>query len=971
MLAASAAPQISKSPRNQALRMTKEHEFKTWLEQGGAQTEAGRNSRAYAIRTVERNLAALGMPHRNLDEAWQADGFESLRERLRTMRDDARAGGQDYRILMPDSNNPHNRLSNWGSWLGQYGRFLAGDPPGAAKDADRIRQYVLEHYIESAREQGRDHVEVLVRDVHDALGLKEAWPNICQALGGRMFQDMAQVPEPERIGADQSSATRFRFDLRGRRISEPALEKLRERFIAICPDFRSFVEPGTGAAKGEKAYKVAAIDRVRSALAEEATDVNLGKNVFEILKTAAKDGPLVRWQTEDAVAKNAADLLAEFYAIIGRLVRSEEPPEVALATAHAALEALRARGATSLTYGEQINILSSALAMVRPSAIAPLKISRINEAWEALTGDKLFVEARADMAADYRRLADGFAEIFRIMRDEWHWEPQDWLDIQGFLWIANDKTATGPAAPDKAADKRELLEKPMSISPVNLILYGPPGTGKTFATAAEAVRLCGEPVPEDRAELMAVYQRLVAAGRIEFVTFHQSMSYEDFVEGRQPMTGSDGEDGSESAGFRLETVHGIFRRIAKRAEASRGPASGSGTVTLEGRQVFKMSIGRANAEEDAQFFEEAIEGGYTLLGWANIDWSDERYSEYSEILEKCHKEGTISDAVNGRSGQVQHTDAFRNRMKVGDIIIVSKGNGLFRAIGEITGEYEYRPRPEAVMCHRRPVKWLWIDAEGVPAKEIYQSNFTQATIYRLRKDSLNIPALERYMNSGRSDGPATPEPFVLIIDEINRANISKVFGELITLLEADKRLNQPNALRVRLPYSGDEFGVPSNLHVLGTMNTADRSIALLDTALRRRFTFREMMPDASILEDAGQKCGIDLPRLLSTINERIEYLYDREHQIGHAYFSSCSSRADVDEVMRHKVIPLLAEYFFDDWAKIAAVLGDLKPGEGSITGGFLERAILKAPPGLEDGDAAPRFRWKVRSGFDYGKLLGT
>ena len=119
---------------------------------------------------------------------------------------------------------------------------------------------------------------------------------------------------------------------------------------------------------------------------------------------------------------------------------------------------------------------------------------------------------------------------------------------------------------------------------------------------------------------------------------------------------------------------------------------------------------------------------------------------------------------------------------------------------------------------------------------------------------------------------------------------------------------------------------------------------------------------------------IDLPRLLATINERIEYLYDREHQIGHAYFTSCSSRADVDEVMRHKVIPLLAEYFFEDWAKIAAVLGDLEPGEGSITGGFLKRAILKPPPGLEDGDAVARFRWQVRSvdeGFDYSKLVGT
>lgn len=166
----------------------------------------------------------------------------------------------------------------------------------------------------------------------------------------------------------------------------------------------------------------------------------------------------------------------------------------------------------------------------------------------------------------------------------------------------------------------------------------------------------------------------------------------------------------------------------------------------------------------------------------------------------------------------------------------------------------------------------------------------------------------------------------------------------------------------------------ANLHILGTMNTADRSIALLDTALRRRFTFREMMPKPIVLTKAAMESGIDLPKLLGTMNERIEYLYDREHQIGHAYFSACTSRGTIDEVMRHKVIPLLAEYFFEDWAKIAAVLGDLETHEGPIIGGFLKRSVLIAPPGLDEGDGQPRFRWEVRSeaeGFDYVRLLAT
>lgn len=524
------------------------------------------------------------------------------------------------------------------------------------------------------------------------------------------------------------------------------------------------------------------------------------------------------------------------------------------------------------------------------------------------------------------------------------------------------------------ADTMDQASTTILASATNLILYGPPGTGKTFTSAAEAVRLCGEPVPQDRTELMAVYQRLVAAGRIEFVTFHQSMSYEDFVEGRQPMTGVDGDGDAESAGFRLETVHGVFRRIAKRAETSRGRSSGDDMIRLEGRQVFKMSIGEANNPEDAHLFEEAIEGGYTLLGFDDIDWSDEKYASREAIFEACKNHRDGGGDIDARSGWVQMPFRFRNWVRQGDIVIVSKGNQQFRAIGEFVGDYEFKPRPEGGYAHRRAVRWLWVDREGVPVSEIYSRGFMQQSIYLLYDNELNIPALERYMNSQRSDGGGEPDQFVLIIDEINRANISKVFGELITLLEADKRLNQPNAVRVRLPYSGDEFGVPSNLHILGTMNTADRSIALLDTALRRRFTFREMMPDASILKDAAEKCGIDLPQLLTKINERIEYLYDREHQIGHAYFTACRSQADVDEVMRHKVIPLLAEYFFEDWAKIAAVLGDLEPGEGSISGGFLKRAILNPPPGLEDGDAVARFRWQVRSvdeGFDYSKLVGT
>ena len=465
----------------------------------------------------------------------------------------------------------------------------------------------------------------------------------------------------------------------------------------------------------------------------------------------------------------------------------------------------------------------------------------------------------------------------------------------------------------------EGLPQPEADRALNTILYGPPGTGKTFATARRCVEICEGPLNNlQDDEIHRRYNMLVENRRVEFITFHQSYSYEEFIEGLRPA------ETKSSAGFCLVPEPGVLKDIADRARFS-----------LAGRKIFKMSLGSPKeGRKYEEIFKQSIESGYAYLGGGDVDWSDPKFDNGDEIDRYWLKEKL-------EPGQAKHfLKTFRNSVEKRDILIIPAKSNKFRAIGEVVGSYEYSP--DSGYRHRRTVQWYWSDEIGRSSTEIYREQLTHAHAIRKLKPELIIR--EKLLDYIR-------RPYVLIIDEINRANISKVMGEMITLLEEDKREGAENGVVVRLPYSREPFTLPANLHILGTMNTADRSIALIDTALRRRFQFEELAPDPSKLKEDVD--GIKLREVLKAINERLEYLIDRDRLIGHAWLMQAETKADVDSVMRHKIIPLIAEYFYDDWRKVSAVLGD--------TDDFIQRQELQRPPGLEEAEVdEDRFRWTMK-----------
>ena len=416
----------------------------------------------------------------------------------------------------------------------------------------------------------------------------------------------------------------------------------------------------------------------------------------------------------------------------------------------------------------------------------------------------------------------------------------------------------------------------------NQILYGPPGTGKTYNTVIRAMEIINNEkydfVDDKQYEkLKKDFDKLKQQGQIEFVTFHQSYSYEEFVEGIKPYIP---EWGTVEENNRFIGQDGILKKIAKDALYSSLTLNNN----IKNSELFYRIIEK---------FKEEYPIGSILQTQENNNFEIVNYTETSiRIQPVTEKRSTLSISYQ----------------PLEEMYILNKKNKInTRKNLEIAMNDRYK----GLSSYYLPILKI-IEKFKVDDKNIKQGKeFKEKLIKEFYQNKI---LLEK--NNGLR--------YVLVIDEINRGDVSKIFGELITLIEKDKRIGKEHQMTVTLPYSRETFGVPNNLYIIGTMNTADRSIALLDTALRRRFDFEEMMPKPEKIVDENQQPqmveDINLQNLLKNINERISHILDRDHQIGHSYLMGIKNKEQLEKAYKNRILPLLNEYFYNDIDSVAKVL---------------------------------------------------
>ena len=439
----------------------------------------------------------------------------------------------------------------------------------------------------------------------------------------------------------------------------------------------------------------------------------------------------------------------------------------------------------------------------------------------------------------------------------------------------------------------------------NVVLYGAPGTGKTYDVPELAVRLCdpafmaAEP---SREEIVSRYNQLKMEKRIAFTTFHQSLDYEDWIEGLRPVV-------NENNQVTYEIESGIFKKLCE--EAERPVVKDKQVGIADNAVVWKVSLAGTG---DNPVRSDCMKNSYIRIGWDG----------YGPVI----SDETDWSVYNGEGKQI--LDAYINKMKIGDIVMSCYSSQTIDAIGVVVGDYEFEDKFPNYKRVRR-VNWLVKNINENIVEMNDGKTMTLGTVYRLNSITLdNVKSiLEKYDTSSKME--ENDKAYVMVIDELNRGNVSKVFGELITLLEADKRKGRINAESVVLPYSKKGFHIPNNVYLIATMNTADRSLGSLDYAIRRRFAFIAEKPFGLEVEgfneelfekvsslfvknfDEYKESGWDQTLKLESADTLSEEYKPEDVWIGHSYFLMQDEEGEDNTINRllYEIIPLLEEYVRD------------------------------------------------------------
>ncbi len=439
----------------------------------------------------------------------------------------------------------------------------------------------------------------------------------------------------------------------------------------------------------------------------------------------------------------------------------------------------------------------------------------------------------------------------------------------------------------------------------NIVLYGAPGTGKTYDVPELAVRLCDSAfmaAEPSREEIVSRYNQLKMEKRIAFTTFHQSLDYEDWIEGLRPVV-------NENNQVTYEIESGIFKKLCE--EAERPVVKDKQVGIADNAVVWKVSLAGTG---DNPVRSDCMKNSYIRIGWDG----------YGPVISG----ETDWSIYNGEGKQI--LDAYINKMKVGDIVMSCYSSQTIDAIGVVVSDYEFEDKFPNYKRVRR-VNWLVKNINENIVEMNDGKTMVESSVYRLNSITLNDvkSILEKYDTSSKME--ENDKAYVMVIDELNRGNVSKVFGELITLLEADKRKGRINAESVVLPYSKKAFHIPNNVYLIATMNTADRSLGSLDYAIRRRFAFIAEKPFGLEVEgfneelfelvsslfvknfDEYKESGWDLTMKFEPTDTLSEEYKPEDVWIGHSYFLMQDEEGNDNTTDRllYEIIPLLEEYVRD------------------------------------------------------------